>query len=171
MGPAQQAFQEQTVKVYLRDGRVLKGAVHQFGPDGLGFVGPENITQVKRGDITHTTGLIRKEEVLELTLRDGRVLNGTVQGESEEMVGLLEPQNIVQLKRADVRRVTTRGRLLAAGIGALALGGAFGIANAGSKEGTPAVRAFGTCAMAAVGAAIGAAIGHTSTIYEAERRK
>jgi hypothetical protein len=35
-------------------------AVDQFGPHGLGFVGPENVAQVKREDITNTTGDLQK---------------------------------------------------------------------------------------------------------------
>jgi sRNA-binding regulator protein Hfq len=164
---------KQTVKVYLRDGRVLKGAVCQFGADGLGFVGPENVTQVKRGDITRHTGNLQKKEVVELTLQNGRVLNGTVQELSQAMVGLLEPQNIVQLKRTDVLRVTIRTRSLTAGIGALALGGAVGIVltTDTSPKDTSAVKAFAIVLSALVGAAIGAGVGRNVTLYKAEPRK
>jgi FtsP/CotA-like multicopper oxidase with cupredoxin domain len=130
-------------------------------------------------------GRVSQKKTVTVRMRNGQRPKGTIQQVGPEsltlapekpavpavMQGAAQSGNAIQVKRGDVARVTRKTRLLPALIGAAALGGAFGIANAGSKEGTPAVRAFGTCAMAAVGALVGAAIGHTSTIYEADPRK
>jgi len=162
---------KRSVQLHLRDGRVLKGAIEEFGPDGLTFAATSNATLIKRTDIAHQDGEARQGKMVTLTLRGGRGLTGLIQELDETNLWLIEDRNLVRLKRQEIVRVTARARGLTALIGGLALGASGGIAVAADKKSDPRLAGLAGAVLGGVGAGIGAAIGRTVTLYESEPRE
>ena len=160
-----------TVRVYLRDGRVLRGGIHQFGPDGLAIADSRSFRRVKRADIDHHEGNLAPGEKVTLRLRQGQVLEGSIEEVDGENVWLLEPRSLVPVKREDVVRVTARARGLTAVIGGVAAGGIMCAVFSTAKEGDGQAKAAGGIGFGAIGAAAGAIIGRTVTLYASEMRK
>jgi hypothetical protein len=178
----------QTVKVYSTDGKARTGTLQEFRADGLRFEDENKLTEILPRDIQSTTltdgGLVRKVEghpafrsgqVVELTMRDGRLIKGTVRTFNEGRLRLAQSTAIVDLRREDVVRLTSRSHKCwpAAVIGGLAgavfgLGaikcGSLGCGDSGESQGKLPAQAFVVGPL--VGAGVDLAIGCTKTIYE-----
>ena len=177
----------QTVKAHVRDGRVLTGTVQEFRADGLRFEDENKLTEINPRDIVSTVlsegDLARKIEghpafqagqTVQLTMRDGRPIEGTVRGfnEGKGSLRLAQRTAIVDLRRDDVVRLTSRshkcwpaaviGGLAGAAVGFVAISG--DTLGPGESEGKLAAQSFVGAPL--VGAGIGLAIGCTKTLYE-----
>ncbi len=183
-GSLGQLSKTQTVKVHLRDGRVLSGTVQQFGADGLGLVEQKEWTKVPLNQIESTVQLkegaefrriegytgFQKGETVELTMRDGRVLQGAVQEVDMDykLLRIAETSAAAQLRREDIVRVMLkrpghRGRNAAIGTagGAAILWGIARLKSGPECFGLLAVRCYGTppATFGVFGAILGAVAG------------
>ncbi len=163
----------QNVKVHLRDGRVLKGRIQQFGLDGLTLAEEKNWIRVKFGDMTNGSNFARGEAV-EIALRKGDVLQGVVQeiDRHDNFLVFAETRAMTAIGRNEVMRVTSKRRGPTALIGAIGGAVLFGIFILRSSDTygpneSPAPLIGATAGMGAgLGAGVGAAIAWTKTIYD-----
>jgi small nuclear ribonucleoprotein (snRNP)-like protein len=176
----------QTVKVHLRDGRVLRGTVQQVGADSLSLVDEKKLTEIRTRDIESTLAFedgevreikgngpsIQVGQVVELKMRDGRLFKGSVHEffEAGSSLRLAQSGAVTDLRRDDVVRVTKKTRWLTAAIGGAA-GMSFGFCcvpkdSLAKGESRAKVYAGYLIPPALILAGIGAAIGYNQTIYE-----
>ncbi len=187
----------ETVKLHLRDGRVLTGSILEFRTDGLTFLDERRVTKIRPSHVTRAaiTELgqvvqviegnprLQTDQTVDLKLRDGRVLSGRVRevDSNGDWLMLAESGAAEQVANENVVRVTRNRRGRSAKIGAA--GGAalmVGLVAAAPKDslkpGESAAAAWagvlvgGTLVGAGLGAAIGTAIGYPETLYEAPGR-
>jgi hypothetical protein len=161
----------QTVKVNLRNGRVLKGRIQQFDLDGIRVAEEKNWSRFKARDfeagLTHKSG-----ETVDLRLRSGAPVQGVVMevNTRDNEVSIIETTRLTHVDRADVAKVTKRTHLGTAAIGAAAGAPLILLTDHDSlgRSETLGGRIAGDMAVGALlGAAVGAIVGRTVTIYDA----
>ncbi len=159
-----------TVKVYLKNGREMKGAIQQVEPERLQLaLGIKSVT-------VRTKNLPRRVEAqvgqtVALNDRSGRSIEGTLRAVHEDDVSIDQATSTLWVPRAEIQRITWRsagmGALVGLGIGAG--GGVVWGAAAPPVHDSGASRAGNvvgcTVILGGLGAAVGAGIGAERTLY------
>ena len=113
-----------TVTVQLRDGRVLTGTIRRVSPEGLDFVASHNDVSVKVADIESSSGGLSAGKSVDLHLRDGPTISGTIVEVEGDSLRLIKADAVARLNRQEIQRIRQsvrgRSRLIGLAVGAVA---------------------------------------------------
>ncbi|MEI6667325.1 MAG: hypothetical protein WCP29_04150 [Acidobacteriota bacterium] len=114
-----------TVTVHLDDGSLITGTIQRVDPASLDFVASRNEVSVPLSDITPSAGDYSKGQDVDLRLRDGTTIKGTILDVAPgDSLRIIKAGGTRQLKRQDILKVSQdvrmKMRLLGMGVGIVA---------------------------------------------------